>query len=68
MKLGLLTATDSVRDRLAAFYFWGDLQALEQAILVARNNDIDLDVVKKWSKKEGELDKFGIFLKKLVIG
>ena len=51
MELRLLTPTDSVRDRLAAFYFWNDLQALEQALMVARDNDIDLDLVKKWSRK-----------------
>ncbi len=66
MQLKLLTATDSVRDRLAAFYFWNDLQALEQALMVARANDVDLDLVKKWSRKEGELEKFDIFLKKLT--
>lgn len=66
MQLKLLTPTDSVRDRLAAFYFWNDLQALEQALMVARANDVDLDLVKKWSKKEGELEKFNIFLKKLI--
>jgi len=62
----LLTPTDSVRDRLASFYFWNDLQALEQALMVARDNDVDLDLVKKWSKKEGELENFNIFLKKLT--
>jgi hypothetical protein len=66
MRLKLLTPTDSVRDRLAAFYFWNDLQALEQALMVARDNDIDLDLVKKWSRREEELDKFNIFLKKLT--
>jgi hypothetical protein len=66
MQLTMLTPTDSVRDRLAAYYFWNDLQALEQALMVARDNDIDLDLVKKWSRKEGELDKFAIFLKKLT--
>jgi hypothetical protein len=65
MNLELLTATDSVRDRLAAFYFWNDLQALEQALMVARDNEVDLELVRKWSKKEGELEKYEIFLKKL---
>lgn len=65
MELRLLTPTDSVRDRLAAFYFWDDLQALEQALLVARDNPIDLDVVEKWSRREGEAAKFRIFLNKL---
>lgn len=66
MRLKLLTPTDSVRDRLAAFYFWNDLQALQQALLVARNHDVDMDVVKQWSQREQELDKFGIFLNKLT--
>lgn len=66
MELRLLTTTDSVRDRLAAFYFWNDLQAMEQALMVARDNDVDLDLVKKWSRKEGELEKYSIFLKKLT--
>ena len=65
MELRLLTPTDSVRDRLAAFYFWNDLQALEQAVMVAKGNPIDLDVVGKWSKKEGEPAKFRIFLERL---
>lgn len=66
LDLELLTPTDSVRDRLAAFYFWNDLQALEQALMVAGDNDVDLDLVKKWSKKENELEKFTIFLNKLT--
>ena len=30
-----MTPTDSVKDRLAAYYHWNDQQALEQAIMVA---------------------------------
>jgi len=67
MRLKMLTATDSVRDRLAAFYFWNDLQALEQALLVAYNNEIDLACIRRWSKKENESEKFNIFLKKLKV-
>jgi hypothetical protein len=67
MLLKLLTPTDSVRDRLAAFYFWNDLQALAQALMVARDNEVDLEIIKKWSKKEGELAKFEIFLNKFTI-
>jgi len=65
MELRLLTPTDSVRDRLAAFYFWNDLQALEQALMVARNNPVDLDVIGKWSKREGTSAKFRIFRERL---
>jgi len=65
MRLKLLTATDSVRDRLAAFYFWNDLQALQQAVMVASDNEIDLARIKNWSKREGEPEKFKVFLKNL---
>ncbi len=50
---------------LAAFFFWNDLQALEQALLVGRDNEINLTKIRNWSKREGELDKFNIFLKRL---
>ncbi|MCG2811083.1 MAG: hypothetical protein L6428_06470 [Candidatus Aminicenantes bacterium] len=65
MQLKLLTPTDSVRDRLAAFYFWNDLQALEQALMVARDNEVDLAGIRRWSKKENEMEKFKFFQKKL---
>ena len=61
----VLTGSDSVRDRLAAFYFWDDLQALEQALMVARDNEINLSMIEAWSEKEGALGKFEIFKKKL---
>ena len=65
MQLKLLTRTDSVRDRLAAFYFWNDLQALEQAVMVARDNEVNLAGIRRWSKKEKESEKFKLFKKKL---
>ena len=36
--LTIISPTDCVKDRLAAYYHWGDRQCLEQAILVAREN------------------------------
>ena len=50
----MITATQCVMDRLAAFYFWKDRQALEQAIAVARAHPIDLDAVSRWSQAEGQ--------------
>lgn len=67
-KLGtiiLLTPTDSVKDRLAAFYHWNDPQALEQATMVAEAQEIDLREVKRWSKKEGHAEKYQEFLIRL---
>ena len=60
--LRLITPTDSVKDRLIAYYAWNDDRSLEQAILVAINNDIDLENVKTWSEKEQELEKYEHFL------
>jgi hypothetical protein len=51
--LRLLSPTDSIKDRLAAYYHWKDQQSLEQAILVAHNHAIDLEEVRRWSIHEG---------------
>jgi hypothetical protein len=56
--LRILSPTDCVKDRLAAFYHWDDLQSLEQAVLVAQSNKVDLNEVKRWSKEEGMSDAF----------
>ena len=60
--LRLLSPTQCVMDRLAAYYHWNDRQSLEQALLVAENHPIKLNEVKKWSKNEGETSKFQEFL------
>jgi len=59
--LKLLTPTDCIKDRLAAYYHWDDEQSLTQAIWVAQKNNINLDELKKWSKNEGSLDKYSNF-------
>jgi len=63
MKMKLLTPTDSVKDRLAAYYYWNDLQALEQALLICRHQLVHLASVRRWSDAEGHLDKFREFRK-----
>ena len=63
--LRIISPTESVKDRLAAYFFWNDLQSLEQAILVAKHRTINIDEVKRWSLKEGEEEKFKVFLVKL---
>ena len=51
-RLRLLTPTDCVKDRLAAFFHWDDRQALEQAALVATCESIDLSQVRRWAADE----------------
>jgi len=50
--------TDCVKNRLAAHYRRRDRQCLSQAILVANQQDVDLDEVKRWSTAEGMLEEF----------
>lgn len=60
--LHILSPTQCVMDRLAAYFHWKDPQALEQAVLVARAQPIDLRRLEDWSRAEGEGDKFRKFL------
>ncbi|HLD73602.1 MAG TPA: hypothetical protein VJB34_01735 [Bdellovibrionota bacterium] len=61
----LLTPTQCVMDRLAAFYFWNDKQGLDQALMVASKQKIDIHTIQQWSLKEKEIKKFEIFKQKL---
>lgn len=65
-KLKLLSPTDCVKDRLAGYYHWGDNQCLVQALLVAQNQNIDLEEVKSWSDSEGNQKLFEDFVIKLI--
>jgi hypothetical protein len=56
--LRIISPTDCVKDRLAAYYHWDDLQCLEQAVLVAQANKIDLAEIQRWSAGEGKLEEF----------
>jgi hypothetical protein len=60
--LRLLTPTDCVKDRLAAFYHWNDKQALDQAVWVAQAQPVDFEDVRQWSQVEGKLAEFDQFM------
>lgn len=59
--LRLLSPTDCVKDRLAAFYHWNDKPSLDQAVLVCQDNDVDLEEIERWSINEGMKNKLEIF-------
>jgi len=61
--LKLLSPTDCIKDRLAAYYHWDDPQSLEQALMVAKRCRIDLREIERWSKVEGKEEKFTEFLR-----
>ena len=67
-KLGtikLLRPADSVKDRLASYYHWGDKEAKKKEISIWKQQDINLEEVKQWSIKERCSSKFEEFLSAL---
>jgi hypothetical protein len=59
--LHVLTRTDCVRDRLAAFFHWNDRSSLATACDVASSGNIDMDAIRTWSGGEGAAEKFREF-------
>jgi hypothetical protein len=57
-RLKIISPTECVKDRLAAYYHWQDRQSLEQAIMVAQANEVDLHEIERWSRAEGKLTEF----------
>lgn len=67
-RLRLLAPTECVMDRLAKYFHWGDLQGLEQAIEVAKRQQLNLARVEKWARGEGpgRLEKYREFEERLA--
>jgi hypothetical protein len=65
--LKLLSPTDCVKDRLAAYFFWNDRLSLAQALGVAARNAVDFPDIRRWAKSEGMDEKF-LHFKKLAAG
>ncbi len=61
----LLTPYDCVRDRLCAYFYYNDLQCLNQAVMVAKRNKVNFSEIKRWAETLGEmeLEKYRIFKK-----
>jgi len=64
--LKIISPTDCVKDRLAAYYHWSDQQALLQATLVAQQHKINIDEIRRWSLAEGKLVEFESIKDKLT--
>lgn len=65
--LKVISPTDCVRDRLAAYYFWNDQPSLEQAVLVARNKRVNMTAIRRWFAKLDMLPIFRIFREKCTV-
>lgn len=64
--LKLLSPTDCVKDRLAAFYVWGDDQCWEQAVEVARRQKVKWKELKAWHDTEGEPEGYPRFRREVL--
>jgi ABC-type transport system substrate-binding protein len=58
----MLSPTQSAMDRLSQFYFWQDRQGLDQAVMICKSQNVSLDKIRAWSEKNGELEKYKIFV------
>ena len=56
--LKIISPTECIKDRLTWYYHDNDLQCLEQAFMVAKNNTFDINEIQRWSKNEGMFEKF----------
>ena len=64
----ILSPTDCVKDRLTWYYHSNDTQCLQQAILVATANPVDLAEIGRWSTVEGKHNVFVQIKDKLTNG
>lgn len=60
--LRVISPTDCVKDRLAAYYHWEDEQCLRQAVMIRNTVEVDLKEIKRWSLGEGKEKEYEIFL------
>lgn len=58
----MLSPTQSVMDRLSAFFHWNDRRSLIHAIWVCEEHPINIEKIKRWAAKEREPEKFDQFL------
>ncbi|MBX2881767.1 MAG: hypothetical protein KTR32_17600 [Granulosicoccus sp.] len=60
----VLTPTQMIMDRLAAYFHWNDPQSLDQAVWIANDHSIDLENLKDWAEGEDNPEKFATFLRR----
>lgn len=61
----ILSPTDCVKDRLASYIHFKAPEGLDQAVLVAKNQDVNFTSIKKWCKGERAEWAFEEFVKEL---
>jgi hypothetical protein len=64
--LQILTPTQCIKDRLAAFFHWRDSQSLEQALQVGRGHRVSMKELARWAHVEGHAEDFEEFRRRLL--
>lgn len=66
--LHVLKPHDSVRDRLASWLFWNDLNGLEQALAVhlAHEAEVSLDALRDWAQRANQPRQFEAYEQRFV--
>ena len=59
----ILSSTDCVKDRLATYLHFKAPEGLDQAVLVAKNQEVSLASIKKWCKGETALHIYDEFIR-----
>jgi len=62
----ILSPTDCIKDRLASFIYFNDREGLEQALLVAKSQNVDMHSIREWCEKEGAPEAFVSFSQQLL--
>lgn len=51
--LRIITPTQAIMDRVAAYVHWNDRQSWDQAMMVAERQDVDWSRLERWTAEEG---------------
>jgi hypothetical protein len=61
----ILSPTDCVKDRLASYIHFKAKEGLDQAVIVAQNQDVNFSRIRKWCENEGAEWGFDDFMREL---
>ncbi len=57
----ILSPTDCVKDRLASYIFFSDRDGLDQALMVAKRQNVNMQSIEIWCKREGHPETYTEF-------
>lgn len=61
----ILSPTQVVMDRLAAYIHWNDPPSLDQAVMIAESHSLEWKALEAWCTEEGGIEKYETFRRAL---